>query len=101
MADKLRVGFYPIKKAPYATMVPCPHCLTYHSISEYARVRMAWHGEIVRKYSNVYEIMYDTTCPMCRKEFHLDAHMKMIDGKNWKMVYYSVPKNSVNPLDKP
>lgn len=96
-----RRSFYPVKKSPSRTMIPCPYCMTFHSVGEYARVKMSWHGEVLDGRMNVYDIEYDTGCPACGAVFQLHSHEKKLDGyANWKLVYYSIPKKSRKPLDK-
>lgn len=95
-----RRSFYPVKKAPYRTMLPCPYCLTFHSVGEYAKVKMEWHGEVIKQYMNVYEIAYDTGCPMCGATFQIRSHEKMVgEQQKWRLVYFSIPKNPSEPLD--
>lgn len=101
MKGRSQRSFYPIKKAPSRTMLPCPYCLTFHSIGEYAKTKMEWHGEVIKGFMNVYETAYDTVCPVCRGKFQIRSHEKMVNGKNeWRLVYYSIPKDFSKPLDK-
>lgn len=91
---KKRAEIYRISpKDPDSTMIPCPYCLTFHSVHEYFRNEMQWRGDVLEARMNLYTQKYDTACPVCRGRFILCANEKHIGTSTNRLSYFSILKN--------
>lgn len=80
------------KRSSGRTMIPCPYCMTFHSVNEYLSTKNHWRSDTFNGFMSVMVRSSDTQCPVCRGIFRLNEHKKMLDNKGYRTVYFTVPK---------